>query len=73
MTLRTLNYGNYGIFLIMGNAGFCPSTVRALLKGPHGAPGYRKWGGITSQARILSGLGIPLNSLGLGYLEALLT
>ena len=24
---RTLNYGNYGIFLIMGNAGFCPSTV----------------------------------------------
>ena len=31
MTLRTLNYGNYGIFLIMGNAGFCPSTVRLLL------------------------------------------
>ena len=27
MTLRTLNYGNYGIFLIMGNAGFCPSAV----------------------------------------------
>ena len=27
MTLRTLNYGNYGIFLIMGNAGLCPSTV----------------------------------------------
>ena len=27
MTLRTLNYGNYGIFLVMGNAGFCPSTV----------------------------------------------
>ena len=26
MTLRTLNYGNYGIFLKMGNAGFCPST-----------------------------------------------
>ena len=24
--LRTLNYGNYGIFLIMGNAGFCPSA-----------------------------------------------
>ena len=22
MTLRTLNYGNYGIFLIMGHAGF---------------------------------------------------
>ena len=22
MTLRTLNYGNYGIFLIVGNAGF---------------------------------------------------
>ena len=40
MTLRTLNYrnygiflimglnyGNYGMFLIMGNAGFCPSAV----------------------------------------------
>ena len=27
MTLRTLNYGNYGIFLIMGNAGFCPSAI----------------------------------------------
>ena len=27
MTLRTLNYGSYGIFLIMGHAGFCPSTV----------------------------------------------
>ena len=27
MTLRTLNYGNYSIFLIMGNAGFCPSAV----------------------------------------------
>ena len=27
LALRTLNYGNYGIFLIMGNAGFCPSTV----------------------------------------------
>ena len=27
MTLRTLNYGNSGIFPIMGNAGFCPSTV----------------------------------------------
>ena len=26
MTLRTLNYGNYGIFLIMGHPGFCPST-----------------------------------------------
>ena len=30
MTLRTLNYGNYGIFLIVGNAGFCPSTVPSL-------------------------------------------
>ena len=29
MTLRTLNYGNYGIFLIMGNAGFILSTVGA--------------------------------------------
>ena len=41
MTLRTLNYGSYGIFLIMGSAGFCPSTVEpskepleALLKEP---------------------------------------
>ena len=27
MTLRTLNYGNYGIVLIMGSAGFISSTV----------------------------------------------
>ena len=27
MTLSTLNYGNYGIFLSMGNAGFIPSTI----------------------------------------------
>ena len=29
MTLRTLNYGNYGIFLIIAlvHAGFIPSTV----------------------------------------------
>ena len=27
MTLRTLNYGNNGIFLVMGNAGFISSTV----------------------------------------------
>ena len=36
MTLRTLNYGNYGIFLIMGNAGFCPSAVpKPSAKGLH--------------------------------------
>ena len=33
MTLRTLNYGNYGILLTMGNAGFCPSTVSHVLTG----------------------------------------
>ena len=33
MTLRTLNYGNFGIFLIMGNAGFCPSTVCSVIRG----------------------------------------
>ena len=27
MTLRTLNYGKYGVFLMMGNAGFISSTV----------------------------------------------
>ena len=27
MTLRTLNYGNYSIFLIMGNARFISPTV----------------------------------------------
>ena len=27
ITLRTLNYGNIGIFLVMGNAGFISSTV----------------------------------------------
>ena len=26
-TFRTLNYGNYGVYLIMGNAGFLSSTV----------------------------------------------
>ena len=36
MTLRTLNYGNYGIFVIMGNAGFCPSTVGLQGKSPLG-------------------------------------
>ena len=29
-TLRTLNYGNYGIFLSMGHAGFLSSTVSCL-------------------------------------------
>ena len=28
-TFRTLNYGNYGSFLVMGNAGFISSTVVA--------------------------------------------
>ena len=37
MTLRTLNYGNYGIFLVMGHAGFAhqpydPKPLRILLK-----------------------------------------
>ena len=27
MTLRTLNNGNFGIFLVMGNAGFMSSTI----------------------------------------------
>ena len=30
MILRTLNYGNYGLFLIVGNAGFISSTVSLL-------------------------------------------
>ena len=41
MTLRTLNYGNYGIFLIMGNAGFCPSAVVSYLPGPYGTYLFR--------------------------------
>ena len=44
MTLRTLNYGNYGIFLIMGHAGFCSSAelrnIRASGK-PGGSSGLR--------------------------------
>ena len=28
---KTLNYGNYGIFLVRGNAGFMSSTVRVTL------------------------------------------
>ena len=31
--LRTLNYGNDGIFLIMGNAGCIPSTVALSQRG----------------------------------------
>ena len=30
IAFRTLNYGNYGIFLFMGNAGFISSTVRLM-------------------------------------------
>ena len=32
MTLRTLNYGNYGIILVMGNAGFLSTIVLMLVK-----------------------------------------
>ena len=32
-SLKTLNYGNYGILLIMGNAGLLPSTVVPLTAG----------------------------------------
>ena len=31
--MRTLNYGNYGIFLMMGNAGFVSSTVGRVVHG----------------------------------------
>ena len=31
---RTLNCGNYGIFLLMGNAGFIPPAVDILTFGP---------------------------------------
>ena len=30
MTLRTLDYGTYGIFLILGHAGFWPPAVVSL-------------------------------------------
>ena len=50
MTLRTLTYGNYGIFLIMRNAGFIPSTVpcsrwvdSVKARAGHGVVG--SWGG----------------------------
>ena len=44
MTLRTLNYGNYGIFLIMGNAGFCPSAVVvAFITAPKRIPKPGTW------------------------------
>ena len=67
MTLRTLNYGNYGIFLIMGNAGFCPSTVVVILVpflhsiltkgkfGGRGLQGLRLWGFTDSDEQILGG------------------
>ena len=50
MTLRTLNYGNYGIFLNMDNAGFISSTVWTLRDRPLGrergglSPGFWPWG-----------------------------
>ena len=58
MTLRTLNYGNYGIFLIMGNAGFCPSTVsrhprRARTVQQRRCDTQTKGNGATSAARAL--------------------
>ena len=40
MTLRTLDYGTYGIFLILGHAGFWPSTVVVLSKPPSLHPSY---------------------------------
>ena len=39
ITLRALNYGNYGIFLFMGNAGFISSTVGPLFY-PHAESPY---------------------------------
>ena len=35
MILRTLNSGNYGIFLTKGNAGFISSTVGSLFLAPN--------------------------------------
>ena len=63
MTLRTLNYGNYGIFLIMGNAGFCPSTV-----GPKLAD-FRVWSfeDLRSTFAGLRLLGRGLKLWGLGF------
>ena len=48
MTLRTLNYGNYGIVLILGNAGFCPSTVS-----PFGALTYMMFNPVKLLSRLL--------------------
>ena len=56
MTLRTLNYGNYGIFHIMGNAGFCPSTVWALSEGTWGGAGQ------VSDLRFEAWLRVPMGS-----------
>ena len=50
MTLRTLNYGKYGIFLIMSNAGFISSTV--LQVQAHGAVSRAK---VPPQLRSFSG------------------
>ena len=60
MTLRTLNYGNYGIFLMTG---FCPSTVlrtimafRFQLQGDNASPKQLEC------ARILGGSGDLVSS-----------
>ena len=54
MTLRTLNYGDYGIVLIMGHAGFCPSTVG------NGGMGYGDyyWGLYRVCYRVYRGFGV---------------
>ena len=36
---KKINYGNYGIFLIMGSAGFCPSAVVVIIV-PHSSIPY---------------------------------
>ena len=63
MTLRTLNYGNYGIFLIMGNAGFCPSAVSIGLWSfvfmPRCAPGWQLWMILNSLFGFLGGCRAP--------------
>ena len=41
LILTTLRYGNYGIFLIMGNAGFISSTVSVIYKGSKWSLGFR--------------------------------
>ena len=57
ITLRTLNDGNYGIFLVMGDAGFISSTVFSRSKARFESGLLVKGSGIRVEGLGVKGLG----------------